>query len=157
MCTLETIKTNFYLYWEHLRHIGRIPNRKPSRLQPLNWIPLGGTVTTSKFGTCVLSNCYANIVHGDQKGREIMKHFSYLETDPLLLLIMLGKSPVTADNVRKMLRTSIQQCRMDSMIYGTQSLHTGRAVDLYNLGVGVESIKFLGRWHSTAIYNYLKN
>ena len=41
-------------------------------------------------------------------------------------------------------------------LYDTHSLHIRRATDLYKSGSKVETIKQLGRWKSSAVYNYLK-
>ena len=43
-----------------------------------------------------------------------------------------------------------------SELYLFHGFQSGRASDLLKLGVSVETIKKLGRWHSNAVFRYLK-
>ena len=65
-------------------------------------------------------------------------------------------SPVTSQNFRQTLKEMIQKSGYDASAYSTHSLCAGRAVDLMELGLSVETIKKLGRWTSNAVYTYLK-
>ena len=69
--------------------------------------------------------------------------------------VFRDRSPVMPYHFRQMLKNIIRQAGMDSDAYTTHSLRSGRAVDLMNLGVSIETIKKMGRWKLNAIYSYL--
>ena len=58
-------------------------------------------------------------------------------------------------NLRSILHQMLNLLNLDSKSYNTMSLRSGRASDLLCLGVSVETIKKLGRWKSTTVFNYL--
>ena len=62
---------------------------------------------------------------------------------------------VTPHHMRLVLKLMIDECHIDSKIYSTHSLRTGRALDLLKIGLSVETIKKLGRWKSNAVFAYL--
>ena len=65
-------------------------------------------------------------------------------------------SPVKADMVRAILRTTLKLLGLDPANYGFHSLRAGRAGDLVRLGYSVPDVQKLGRWRSRAIFRYLK-
>ena len=77
---------------------------------------------------------------------------SYLEP----FFIFRGHILVTSTHMRTMLCKMLQLLGFDHKLYGTQAFQAGRASDLLQMGVSVETIKKLGRWKSNAVYNYLR-
>ena len=71
--------------------------------------------------------------------------------------VFRDKSPVSTDNFRKTLKRAIRALDLDDTFYSTASFRAGRAVDLASMNISLESIKFLGRWRSGAVYTYLKH
>ena len=69
--------------------------------------------------------------------------------------IMADRSPVRLQQVRNLLRTLFQCLDLNHMVYSPNCFHAGCACHLYQMGVSVETIKKLGRWHSNAVYAYL--
>ena len=70
--------------------------------------------------------------------------------------IFRNRSPVTPVHMRKTLRKVLQSAGLEAHLYDCQSLRAGRALDLKKLNFSVESIKFFGRWSSSAVFTYLK-
>ena len=70
--------------------------------------------------------------------------------------IFQGHIPVTSTHMRTTLNRMLHLLGFDHNLYGTQAFHAGRASDLLQMGVSVETIKKLGRWKSNAVYNYLR-
>ena len=66
------------------------------------------------------------------------------------------RSPVTDQHFRKVLKSAIDSANIDSNRYNSQGLRAGRAVELLELGVSVETIRKIGRWKSNVIYTYLR-
>ena len=65
-------------------------------------------------------------------------------------------SPVTPYHFHSKLKSIITIAGYDPEEFSTHCFRSGRAVDLFNLGVSVETIKKIGRWKSNAVYVYLK-
>ena len=65
-----------------------------------------------------------------------------------------NRAPVPAANLRKVLRSLIQNLNLDPLLYNFQSLRIGRATDLMKFGYTVEQIKCMGRWRSSAVFKY---
>ena len=65
-------------------------------------------------------------------------------------------SPVQPRHFSTLLKKAIQALHLNPKLYGTHSFRAGRSVDLFEMGVSVETIMKLGRWTSTAVYNYLR-
>ena len=64
-------------------------------------------------------------------------------------------SQVTPTHLRRMLNILLQRNRIDSTLYSSKAFRAGRASDLLNMGVSVETIRKLGRWKSSSVYTYL--
>ena len=73
------------------------------------------------------------------------------------LFIFQDRSPVRMTHMRNILHKTILYNKLDASRYSSQGLWAGRACDLLDLGISVETIKKLGRWKSTAVYTYLCN
>ena len=69
--------------------------------------------------------------------------------------VFADRTSVKPNNARKILKNLINDLGLDGNNYLFHGLRGGRAVDLYQMGVSVETIKKLGRWRSSAVYNYL--
>ena len=77
-------------------------------------------------------------------------------TEPFFLF--RDRTPVPANLVRSVLKTTLEDAGFDQRLYNFQSFRIGRASDLvlkYNLDVLV--LKKLGRWRSNVVYKYLQN
>ena len=70
--------------------------------------------------------------------------------------IFPDRSPVTTENIRKVLKNMLKISGFDDTLYNVHSLRIGRACDLYHkLQIPVDSIKKIGRWQSNSVYSYL--
>ena len=70
--------------------------------------------------------------------------------------VMSDKSPVSAQQIATNLKLVIAEASFDLRLYSSHSLRIGRTVNLYNLGLTVETIKKIRRWHSNSVYRYLR-
>ena len=70
--------------------------------------------------------------------------------------IFSNGSPVKVERVRAVLKRAVADANLDPENYDTHSLRSGRARDLFKVGISVEDIKKIGRWNSNAVYNCLK-
>ena len=70
--------------------------------------------------------------------------------------IFRDRTPVTPVHARRVLKEALIRARIDSNFYDFHSFRAGRALDLRKMNFSVESIKFLGRWQSNAVFTYLK-
>ena len=70
--------------------------------------------------------------------------------------VFADRSPVMPHHLRDTLKSLLTKCGLDFRCYGSHSLRAGRSVDLFDLGVDLDTICKLGRWRSGAIYTYLK-
>ena len=70
--------------------------------------------------------------------------------------VFRDRAPVPQQQVRDLLRISLDKCGVDSKLYGFHSFRAGRSVDLYHLGLDVSTIQKIGRWRSNSVYQYLK-
>ena len=70
--------------------------------------------------------------------------------------VFSDNSPVSPDNVRRVLRTILQICGEEPTLFGFHSFRIGHSRDLLKLGLTVESIMKIGHWKSNAVYAYLR-
>ncbi len=63
---------------------------------------------------------------------------------------------VTASQVAKTLKKTLQWVGLDSKTYGTHSFRIGRCSDLAKQGASEAKIKFYGRFHSDAFLKYIR-
>ena len=80
---------------------------------------------------------------------------SYLtESEPFF--VFSDRSPIPADQIRRVLREVINNLGLNGKLYDTHSFRGGRATDLKKLGYSVDDVKAAGRWRSNAVYEYLR-
>ena len=70
--------------------------------------------------------------------------------------VFRDKSAVSASNVRKVLKTTLCNCNLNSDLFDCHSFRVGRTNDLIKLGYSIEEVKRLGRWKSNAVYKYIR-
>ena len=70
--------------------------------------------------------------------------------------VFRDRSPVSALNLRVMLRAILKEIGLDNTLYNVHSFRIGHAGDLLSMNLSVETIKKLGRWKSNIVYNYLR-
>ena len=73
------------------------------------------------------------------------------------LYVFSDNSPVTPEQVRRLLRKLLTNLQLDALLYDTHSFRIGRATDLFKQGYSLDHIKRVGRWKSNAVYRYLRN
>ena len=79
------------------------------------------------------------------------------QNDTDAFFVFKDGNPVHSSHVRKVLRQALDDLDLDSKLYNTHSLRSGRAIDmLKNLGKSIEFVKVAGRWRSNVVYRYLK-
>ena len=78
----------------------------------------------------------------------------FVITDEQFFIFRDG-TPVTPAHMRCMLQKLLISAGMDTSVYQVHGLRTGKASDLLQKGVSVETIKKLGRWRSNAVFTYL--
>ena len=70
--------------------------------------------------------------------------------------VFRDRSPVKPEQFRWVMKKTLDKCGVDSRLFSGHSFRIGCGTDLLKLGVLVETIKNMGRWHSNAVYRYLK-
>ena len=70
--------------------------------------------------------------------------------------VFRDQSPVTATHFRMILKKALVHLGLDESMYNLHSFRIGHCGDLYDPGISMETIKKLGRWKSSIVYNYLK-
>ena len=76
------------------------------------------------------------------------------ESEPFF--VFADRSPITPAQVRCVLKKLLKLGNLENGNYGTHSFRAGRALDMLNMGVSVETIKQIGRWRSNAVFAYLR-
>ena len=88
------------------------------------------------------------------------RHFMSLrgsyDTDNEAFFVFRDKSQVTSEHVRGVLRKCLENMGLNSLLYDFHSMRIGKATQLYKNGTELARIRFLGRWRSNAIYQYIK-
>ena len=64
--------------------------------------------------------------------------------------------PIKPDVLRKILKELLDQAGFNKYYYNFHSFRVGRSGDLARMGISIEIIRRLGRWRSSAVYEYLK-
>ena len=80
---------------------------------------------------------------------------SFKSTDEQFF-VFKDHSPVTPKAMWKVFKDCISDIGLNSNSYVFHGFRAGRACDLLEMGVSVETIKKLGRWRSNAVYVYLR-
>ena len=77
------------------------------------------------------------------------------DSDPFF--VFSDFSPVYPSHVRKVLRQALDRLGLDSQLYNTHSLRSGRAIDMFEkFHKSLDFVKAAGRWQSNVICRYLK-
>ena len=83
-----------------------------------------------------------------------MRRSRKLETEPFF--IFRDRSPVLPAHYRKLIKDSIKHLGLQERFYMAHGTRAGRASDLFSMKISVETIRKLGRWSSSAIYQYFR-
>ena len=87
-----------------------------------------------------------------------LKHYVTLrktensESEPFF--VFRDRSPIMAAQFRVTLSAALSCAGMDKNLYTSHGLRAGRACQLLEMGVPIETIKKLGRWKSNEVYTY---
>ena len=85
----------------------------------------------------------------------------YIATRPTIIndtdqfFVFSNGSKVTPNHARKMLKTLIKCLNLQEELHTIHGFRGGRVIDLFNLGISVETIIKIGRWKSNAVFTYL--
>ena len=79
------------------------------------------------------------------------------DTDDEQFFLMNQKIPVRPENIRKVLKLTLDRLGLDSSLYNTQSLRIGRATEMEKTGYSIQEIKTVERWKSSTVFRYLRN
>ena len=71
--------------------------------------------------------------------------------------IFRDSNAVKPENMRSVLHKMLLKCGLQPSSYNTHSFRSGRCVDLRRLGLEVSCIMKLGRWTSSAVFDYLSD
>ena len=88
--------------------------------------------------------------------REYMKLRGQYDEDNEQLFIFRHNVPVRPPQIRRILRTCLENLGLDASCYDMHSMRSGRASDLLKAGFSISEVKIFGRWRSNAVYRYLK-
>ena len=66
------------------------------------------------------------------------------------------RTPISPVAINKVLKMALGECGIDAKNFSMHGMRAGRAGDLLQLGVLVETIKKLGRWKSYAVFTYVQ-
>ena len=80
----------------------------------------------------------------------------YASIDEPLFIFRSGQ-PLQPQQIRKTLIGILNALDLDSSLYGVHSFRIGRCTDMFKWGCSIKFLKKVGRWHSSAIYRYLKS
>ena len=71
--------------------------------------------------------------------------------------VFYDRSPVFPHQFRKILSVAINKIGLNSKLYCSHCFRAGRALDMLDMGISVETIKKIGRWKSNAVFTYLNS
>ena len=101
---------------------------------------------------------------GSSQNNELLCPFTVLKqyllarkhyvSDEEQFFVFSDRSAVQPWQFRKLLKDLSKLARVDSTCYGVQMLRAGRASDLLEMGISVDTIKKLGHWKSNSVYTY---
>ena len=117
-----------------------------NRGDPPQLIKIGSTASTFSSNEYCPFNLLRNYLACQKEARSYEENF----------FVFRDRSPVHPRHFRKVLKTVLSLAGFDSRPFSGHSFRGGRALDLLELGLSVETIKKMGRWRSNAVYNYLK-
>ena len=71
--------------------------------------------------------------------------------------VFSNRDLVKPSHIRKMLRKLLIKNNLDYRLYFFHGIRAGRATDLMEMEISIETIKKLGRWRSSAVFTYLRS
>ena len=86
----------------------------------------------------------------------LSKRGSFIDTNKKFF-VFTDRSRVKQHHMRVVLKKAITNINLDANCYNFQSFRIGRGSDLLKFGFCVESIKWMGRSKSNAVYKYLRH
>ena len=119
------------------------------------------TIESSKFNPYLFHKSVKHLAHNRfcpyYLLRQYIAHRPNCLVNTKQFFVFSDRSAVTSDHMRKKLKHTLRAAGFDSNMYDTHSYRIGRAVDLrIKHKISIEAIRFIGRWKSSAIYNYLR-
>ena len=143
MCTLESTKTSYYLFYFDQKHMVKNPCLKKIKISAnTRNNECMGNKSKCHFCPFKLMRCYMQ-VRGNY----------YSDTEQLF--IFSDRSPVQPSDIRATLQNCLSRLGLDPSLYGTHSLRISRSTDLIKAGFTVEEVKRMGHWKSNAVYCYI--
>ena len=97
----------------------------------------------AKFCSFELLQCY---VHCRKNYRSLQEPF----------FVYSNRSPVLPYKLCEILKQMLALAGFDDKLYNGHSLRVGRARDMFDHGIPIDTIKDLGRWKSNSVFAYLK-
>ena len=70
--------------------------------------------------------------------------------------VLSDGSPLMPVMARNLLKKLIANLGLDDRLYNFHSFRIGRSSDLIKFGYSVEKVKRICRWHSNAVYKYIR-
>ena len=89
--------------------------------------------------------------------REYLKICGDYDTDKEQFFVFRHGVQIVPGQVRRVLKEAIRWLGLDHAVYGMHSLHGGRASDLIKAGFTVKQAQRMERWHSNAVFCYIKS
>ena len=87
----------------------------------------------------------------------MLRNLSLTSTDPLFVSHPSTKTPLTAYEVRKVLKSLVCSMGLNSSEFGFHAFRRSGATYAFECNVPVENIKVHGHWKSDAVYTYLQS
>ena len=66
------------------------------------------------------------------------------------------RSPVSANNPRRVLQQAFTALNLDHTLYGIHRFRIGRTTDLIKYKYSIDQVKLMGRWRSNVIFKYIR-
>ena len=73
------------------------------------------------------------------------------------LFIFHDEQALRAEQLSRVLKSMIQKIGLNDSLYSIHSFRIGRTSDLVKFGFPIETVKWLGRWRSNAVYKYIRS
>ena len=77
-------------------------------------------------------------------------------SDEEQFFVYSDRSPVTAEQARKLLRKILKLLGLNDKLYDLHSARIGRTNDLLKFNYSIEEVCRMGRWRSTCVYKYIR-
>ena len=140
-------------------HIGLIKNKvlfilHTSKTHDKSSRPQKIKITSKPVGSETNASIYGGTLCPYQLIREYLNVRKGYNSQEEQFFVYANSSPVKAETLRSVLRSSLKTLGFNCKLYGMHSLQAGRALDLIKFGLSVETVKDLGR--SNAVFTYLK-